>query len=118
MLSQKVLMIMAKHEIAVIPGMSEKQAWDAVYYKTKKSVKPRSAVSICFTGFTAEIGKTLKDTAIDRGWSVNVSVAKSTTHLCCGENAGPKKIETARSQGVKIISREDFEHMMETGEIL
>lgn len=103
MLSEKVLMIMAKHEIAVIPGMSEKQAWDAVYYKTKKAVKPRSAVSICFTGFTAEIGKTLKDTAVNRGWSVNASVAKSTTHLCCGENAGPKKLKLRVVKASKLL---------------
>lgn len=118
MLSEKVLRIMAKHEIPVLPDMSERQAWDAVYLRTKKAAKPRSAVSICFTGFTAAAGQSLKDIAVERGWTINSSVAKSTTHLCCGENAGPKKVETARSQGVKIISREQFEHMMETGEIL
>lgn len=118
MLSEKVLRIMAKHEIPVRPDMTEKQAWDAVYGKTKKPVKPRSAVSICFTGFTATTGQSLKDIAVERGWVVNASVAKSTTHLCCGDNAGPKKVETARNQGVKIITQEQFEHMMETGEII
>lgn len=109
---------MRKHEIDEFPGMSESQAWEAVYAVTKREQKPRSSVSICFTGFTASAAEIMKATATSLGFAVNASVAKSTTHLCCGDNAGPKKVETARKQGVRIITEAEFHHMMESGEIL
>lgn len=118
MLSDRVLNIMRKHEIPITPGMTDPQAWNAIYALQKKSSKPRSTTNICFTGFVRSEAEDLKSTAASRGWGVNSDVVKSTTHLCCGDNAGAKKVAKAKDQGVRIISLREFEHMMETGEVL
>ena len=36
------------------------------------------------------------------------SVTKKLDFLCGGENAGPKKIEKAESQGVQFLNEEQF----------
>jgi NAD-dependent DNA ligase len=118
MLSEKVTRIMLKNELQIEPDMTEMQAWDAVYAHDKQNRKQRPSVNICFTGFTASTASEMKEMAIANGFGVNASVAKSTTHLCCGSNAGPKKVEAAKARGLKILTYKEFQHMMETGEVL
>jgi NAD-dependent DNA ligase len=113
MLSEKVTRIMLKNELPIEPGMTESQAWNAVYAHDKQSRKQRPSVNICFTGFTASVASEMKERAIANGFEVNSSVAKVTTHLCCGSNAGPKKVEAAKTRGLKILTYEEFQHMME-----
>ena len=45
------------------------------------------------------------------------SVTVDLNFLCCGANAGPKKIEKAREQGVVVLSEEQFKTLLKTGEI-
>lgn len=45
------------------------------------------------------------------------SVTKNLAFLCAGENAGPAKLAKATEQGVVVLNREQFEHLLETGEI-
>ena len=44
-------------------------------------------------------------------------VQKHLAFLCAGENAGPAKRQKAREQGTVILTREDFEHLLENGEV-
>lgn len=118
MLSEKVTRIMLKNELPIEPGMTKTQAWKLVYAHDKQNRKQRPSVNICFTGFTASAASEMKKWAIANGFGVNSSVAKATTHLCCGPNAGPKKVEAAKAKGLKIVTYEEFQHMMETGEVL
>jgi BRCT domain type II-containing protein len=46
------------------------------------------------------------------------SITKNLAFVCAGENAGPSKLEKAKEQGVHVLNREQFEHLLETGEIL
>jgi NAD-dependent DNA ligase len=118
MLSMKVTRIMIKNELPIEPGMTETQAWNAVYAHDKQNRKQRPSVNICFTGYTASAASEMKEQAITNGFGVNSSVVKATTHLCCGSNAGPKKVKAAKARGLKILTCEEFQHMMETGEVL
>lgn len=118
MLSDKVTRIMFKNELPIESDMTEAQAWSAIYAHDKQNRKERPSVYICFTGFTASAASEMKALAITNGFGVNSSVAKMTTHLCCGSNAGPKKVDTAKAKGLKVITYEEFQHMLETGEVL
>ena len=119
MLSSKVLRVLKKYEITVPPEMAENDAWGLVRHHERKSQKPKAAVSVCFTGFTSSTSEELQQAAESAGFAVNLSVAKSTTHLCCGPlGAGPSKTKKAEEQGVRLLTEDQFRHMLETGEIL
>ncbi|WP_404389927.1 BRCT domain-containing protein [Pseudoalteromonas phenolica] len=74
-------------------------------------------LSICFTGFKAAIKKELETLATNNNLHVAKSVVQDLSFLCCGQNAGPKKIEKARVLGSIILTNEQFRHLVETGEI-
>lgn len=118
MLTEKVTRILLKKDLPIDSDMSEAEAWKLIYAHDKQHRKERPSVYICFTGFTASAASKMKDMAIANGFGVNSSVVQATTHLCCGPNAGPKKVEAAKENGLKIVTYEEFLHMMETGEVL
>lgn len=72
---------------------------------------------ICFTGFKSEDKELLKELAEQSGMFIRISVTENLDFLCCGYNAGPKKIEKARHQGVVALSENQFKEMIKTGEI-
>jgi len=72
---------------------------------------------ICFTGFPAKDRTELTDLAAKNDMMVRKSVVKNLDILCCGKNAGPKKLESALIQGVTVLNKTQFEHFIETGEI-
>lgn len=74
-------------------------------------------LEICFTGFVKAEKESLIDKAIAAGMHVRDGVAKNLHFLCCGYNAGPKKIESAREKGVLILVASQFIQMLETGEL-
>ncbi len=80
-------------------------------------INKTGAAEICFTGFKKIDKERLETTAEDTGLFVVTSVRKSLEFLCCGYNAGPKKIEKAREQGAFILNEEQFLTLMETGEL-
>ena len=51
------------------------------------------------------------------GIVVRSTVKNNLNFLCCGYNAGPKKIEKARAQNVIALDEEQFVRLLETGEI-
>lgn len=72
---------------------------------------------ICFTGFKSEDKKLLEELAEQSGMFIRTSVTASLDFLCCGYNAGPKKIEKARHQRVVALNESQFKELLETGEI-
>lgn len=72
---------------------------------------------ICFTGFKNNDKEDLISLAEKSGLFVRSSVTTNLDFLCCGYNAGPKKIEKARHQGVVVLNDNQFKIMLETGEI-
>lgn len=82
--------------------------------------KPRRSLSlpdICFTGFKKVEKESLIELARKNSLNVRSSVTKNLSFLCCGYNAGQKKIEAARKQGVLVFSEYQFRTMLETGEL-
>ncbi|WP_455427507.1 BRCT domain-containing protein [Dryocola sp. LX212] len=72
---------------------------------------------ICFTGFKKEIRTELETLATNNDMVVRKSVANNLQVLCCGENAGPTKIKTARNNNTIIVNEEAFINLLLTGEI-
>ena len=54
----------------------------------------------------------LKDIIIANGGKVLSSISGKLNYLLAGENMGPAKLEKAEKLGVKIISEEEFERML------
>lgn len=79
--------------------------------------KAHYLLDVCFTGFKSADKKRLVALAEDKKLVVRGSVTRSLNFLCCGYNAGPKKIEKARSQGVIALDEEQFIQLLETGEV-
>jgi NAD-dependent DNA ligase len=75
------------------------------------------APEICFTGFKKTDKIKLVEIAESEGMFVRDSVTKQLEFLCCGYNAGPKKIEKSRHQGAIVLNEEQFLTMLKTGEI-
>lgn len=97
---------------------------DAKYeYHKRNSPEPKGPpkshhlADVCFTGFKSEDKKRLIDLSEQHGLIVRSSVTRALNYLCCGYNAGPKKIEKARSQGVVAVNEQQFLAMLETGEL-
>ncbi|EKO3565655.1 hypothetical protein P0E95_001999 [Vibrio metschnikovii] len=82
-------------------------------YSTPKA----DALQVCFTGFKSDEKAELKKIAVEHGLIVRKEVTVYLDVLCYGYNAGPKKLEKAMEQGVMILSRPQFETMIETGEV-
>lgn len=78
---------------------------------------PRNSLDVCFTGFQKIDKETLIKLAEEAGLAVRKSVTIGLDFLCCGYNAGPKKVEKARSQGILALSEKQFGTMIDTGEI-
>ena len=93
-------------------SLSDAEAWKLVYSISPK--KPRdNRLEICFTGFGVTKKKTLNDLASRKNMKVVNSVTKNLHILCIGENAGPKKIEKAKAQGVEIINEKQLSEFLE-----
>jgi len=72
---------------------------------------------ICFTGFKKADKEALTKLAEESGMFIRASVTAYLDFLCCGYNAGPKKIEKARHQGVVALNENQLKEMLKTGEI-
>ncbi len=72
---------------------------------------------ILFTGFAKAERSELEAYAEENALRVVKTVTKDLTFLCCGSNAGAKKVDHARSNRIWIISRNQLEHLVVTGEL-
>ncbi len=79
--------------------------------------KVETRPEICFTGFPKVQRAALEEMASGRDMAVRSSVTRGLDFLCCGPNAGPKKVATARDQGCLIIDEPGLKSMLATGEL-
>lgn len=86
--------------------------------KPARQASPESRPQILFTGYGAAQRKALEAQASEAGLAIVATVTKSLTFLACGPNAGPAKIEKARSQGVYIVADQHLQALLLTGELL
>jgi NAD-dependent DNA ligase len=119
MASEKVTRILkAKSPFTAeeIAAMSDAQGWDWIYANAKPRKEKLS--QICFTGFSAAEKAELTSLALAANLEVVGTVTRGLAFLCAGENAGPAKLAKAREQGNHILSKEQFLHLLETGDVL
>lgn len=90
---------------------------DSVKVAPRGPPRPHNALDVCFTGFKKDDKDRLTTLASENDLIVRANVTQYLTFLCYGYNAGPKKMEKARHQGVVILSEHQFLHMLESGEI-
>ena len=83
----------------------------------KAPPKSHHFLDVCFTGFKSEDKKRLKELAESAGLIVRSSVTRGLSFLCCGHNAGPKKVEKARKQSVLALNEAQFIQLLEAGEV-
>ena len=99
-----------------IEALTDAEAWKIIYsIRTVKAKDDR--LQVCFTGFGTSKKEELVSRAHDNRFKVVASVTKRLDYLVGGENAGPKKIEKAESQGVQFLNEQQFSHLIETGEV-
>jgi NAD-dependent DNA ligase len=101
----------SKEEIA---NLSDSEGWAWVY--ANASPKREKLPEICFTGFSATEKTELVTLATSAHLRVVQTVNQSLSYLCAGENAGPAKLAKATAQGVVVLTRQQFEALLETGE--
>lgn len=93
-----------------IASLSEPDAWKRIYEldQVEKAAMAGLAPQICFTGFGLSERISLERVAKAAGLEVKESVTTTLKYLCAGPNAGPSKLEKARSRHIPILSAEDF----------
>ncbi|MDX8376439.1 MAG: hypothetical protein R8L53_00250 [Mariprofundales bacterium] len=106
-------------EVIIDPSISGERL---KYFKENSPVQIKvtrssSSMDVCFTGFKKDDKERLTQLAGKNNLNIRSSVTKNLSYLCCGYNAGPKKIESARKQGVVVLSEKQFRAMLETGEL-
>ncbi len=99
-----------------IAEMTDREGW-AWIYGNRPSKKRNSKNQICFTGFNPAEKDRLIEIAIKSGMHIAKSVTKSLDFLCIGSNAGPAKLKKAKEQETIILTEEQFNRMLETGEL-
>ena len=72
---------------------------------------------ILFTGFKAADRTRLEQHSADHGFRVMKTAGKALAVLCIGYNAGPTKVEAAREAGAFVVTEEQLEHLLRTGEV-
>lgn len=97
-----------------IAAMTEADGWRWVYENSPR-VKLKPETEICFTGFGALERIDLENLARRSGMTVRTKVTASLHFLCHGDNAGPSKVKQAQSQGVTLLTREQFMELLSDG---
>lgn len=98
-----------------IAVMSDEDGWRWIYANAKP--RKEKLTQICFTGFSMSEKAELISLAQAAQLEVVNSVTKGLAFLCTGENVGPAKLQKAITQGNHIMSKEQFLHLLHTGEI-
>lgn len=81
--------------------------------KAQSDTRPQ----ILFTGFKSADRSRLEAFATEHGFRVMKNAGKSLAVLCIGYNAGPSKVEDAREAGAFIVTEEQLQHLIATGEV-
>ncbi|WP_082930671.1 hypothetical protein [Shewanella woodyi] len=75
------------------------------------------AFEVCFTGFNTVERNELETQGESLGLIVKKGVTKNLHILCVGDNAGPSKVNKARTYGSVILDKSQFVHFANTGEL-
>jgi NAD-dependent DNA ligase len=100
-----------------VAGMSAWEIWQEVEMERREERKMTQVASVCMTGFKAPERAQLEAAARRNNMDVRKSVTNHLTLLVCGPNAGPTKIHDAEAQGTIIVSAQEFEKFLATGEV-
>jgi len=103
-------------------GIAARVALHAKENPLPRSGEPRKGRNagdseICFTGFKKADKDRLIAQAEGAGFLVRTGVTSRLGYLCYGYNAGPKKLERARFQGVLILDEQQAAKLFEDGEV-
>lgn len=79
--------------------------------------QPDCRPQVLFTGFRSADRLRLEGTAAEHGFRVMKTAGKSLAVLCIGYNAGPTKVEAAREAGAFIVTEDQMDHLLVTGEV-
>lgn len=99
------------------PSPASIAASAAAAYQPQPKIPPSGINQILFTGFAAAHRAELEEAAMRSGLKVMSTPGKSLTFLCYGENAGPTKVAKAQEAGAFIIDAEQFQSLIDTGEM-
>ena len=119
MASEKPMMILkSKSDLSEddIVAMSDAEAWELIY-SIRATKEKDNRLQVCFTGFGASKKAELVSMAEDNHLKVVSSVTQHCDSLVGGENAGPKKVDKAKSQGVQLLNEDEFICLLDTGEL-
>lgn len=72
---------------------------------------------ILFTGFKSADRARLEAMAVEQGFRVMKNAGVSLAVLCIGYNAGPTKVENAREAGAFIVTEDQLQRLIATGEV-
>jgi len=100
-----------------ISQMTDAEGWGWVYANNPPTKRKRSGTEVCFTGFGASEKQSLIRLATDAGLIVVTGVTEKLSMLCIGPNAGPAKLDKAKKRGVPLLTLEQFNLFLETGEL-
>lgn len=117
-ISEKLLRILrSKTQLSdlELSKLNESDGWNIVY--SLSGTKKEKLIEICFTGFTPADKNELIKIAEENNFHVAQSVTTNLNFLCCGDNAGPSKMEKAKKQNVQILTKNEFVNLIETGEM-
>jgi DNA ligase (NAD+) len=117
-LSEKLLRILyAKSPFTEdeIASLTETDGWAWVYENTGRS--KGKGREVCFTGFSTADRAQLEAFAESVALKPVSSVTKGLFALVAGPNAGPAKLQKARTQGTRVMTQEQFLAFTETGEL-
>ncbi|EFR7922777.1 hypothetical protein H1Z67_000112 [Salmonella enterica] len=89
------------------------------HYDSFNLKKPdfKNTFEVCFTGFKKTDKDRLKDSAISAGMIVRSDVTANLHILCCGYNAGTKKMEIATLKGTMVLTENEFLDFLNSGVI-
>jgi len=102
---------------AAIESLEKIEEIDYSHLPASKFKSKPATFDVCFTGFKKADKDRLIECAAANGMTVRSSVTQNLQLLCCGYNAGPTKVTTARMKGVVILNDEQFLDFLNTGEI-
>lgn len=85
--------------------------------RIQRTAAPDARLQILFTGFSKLDKAAMEVRAMNAGLRVVKESTVGLTFLCCGPNAGWRKIERAREAGSFIMNVEQWEQLLATGEL-
>ena len=104
---------------AEIAKLTEAEGWNWVYANSpvKSSADERALQEVCFTGMSTTQKDDLARAATASDMKVVTSVTKNLSYLVVGDEPGPSKLQKAEKQGTKVMSIEQFQRLLQTGEL-